>query len=156
GGHQHAHGQDVAAVGDDHRGVAGPGGVELAAGADLDDGVVVAAEVAQRGDVLAGAVGEGGPDAQPAGPVGAGEGVLGGRDVERGDGAAAPLPAGALGDPVPQQPVGPRPPGEAAAAAVRHLAGALEQDKAAAGVGAVDAAALEVPGQRQVVLLRVI
>src|SRR5262249_47864935 len=44
-GHHHAHGQDVAAVGDDDRGVAGPAGADRALVGDGGDGLVVGAEV---------------------------------------------------------------------------------------------------------------
>ena len=61
-----AHRRDVAAIGDDDGRVAGPQRLELAQRIDLDDGVVVGAEVAERRNVLLRAVGEDRLDAKLA------------------------------------------------------------------------------------------
>ncbi len=153
---QHAQRHNVPTVGHDHRGVPGPARADFALRRHLDDGVVVATEVAQRRDVLAGAVPEPGLDPEPSGLPRFGEGELGGRDVEGGHVAAARLAPGPVRDPGAEQAVGPGAAAETDEPAVRHLAGGLEQEQAAVRIDAVDAAAFHFAGQGEVILLGVV
>src|SRR5205807_2290571 len=86
--HHDADGEDVASIADDHGGVAGLPRLDLAEVIDRDDGLVVGAIVTKSGDVLGGAVREGGLHAQLAGEAGPGEGKLGRLDGDAGDSAA--------------------------------------------------------------------
>ena len=119
---------------------------------DLDRGVVVAAEVAERRDVFLRAVAEGRLDAELAGQAGLGERIFGRVDPEGGDVAAALVPRGAVGDPLAEEVVCPGTFAETLLAAVLDLAGGLEEQQTGVGVGEVDAPAFQVAGKREVVL----
>ena len=156
GGDQHAHRQHIAPIGDDDGCIARLAGLDPAQRGDLDHGIVIGAEVAQGSDVLAGAVGEDRLDDQLADLARFGKGILGRNDLDLLDLAIPLAPAGSPGDPFTDDLILPAIPAKAGHSFVLDLAGSLEQQQAAVGVGGVEPASLDFAGQGQVILLRVV
>ena len=134
GRNEDAGGRDQAVVGGDHGGVAGSPAAHNSRRRQVGDVRVPDAEVAERGDVGFGAVGESRDDRDASGRAGTFKARFRRPDLDGSGGGPRRFAPRAAGDPGADDTVFPRAGRKPPTSLVRHLPSGLQQDQAAVGL----------------------